>query len=110
LERILYYLVRYAGRTLGTPVPIEVARSLETHRPRAVPLAIMDAAVISALRPAALGESLTGRGLALWLLRLRSHWLKMPPALLARHIFAKLKKRWRPKFTPRLGKRAAEAN
>jgi hypothetical protein len=110
LERILYYLVRYAGRTLGTPVPIEVARSLETHRPRAVPLAIMDAAVISALRPAALGESLTGRGLALWLLRLRSHWLKMPPALLARHIFAKLKKRWRPKFTPRLGKRAADAN
>ena len=36
---------------------------------------------------------------ARWLLYLRSHWLRMPPLLLARHLGYKAYLRWRPSST-----------
>jgi hypothetical protein len=33
---------------------------------------------------------------ARWLLYVRSHWLRMPPALLARHLTTKWMRRFRP--------------
>ena len=89
LERVLYYAVRYARRTLDTDVPQEALSVIEAWRPNIVVRALMDAAVMSALRPMAVGESRAGHRVALWLLYLRSHWLKMPPLLLARHILVK---------------------
>jgi hypothetical protein len=98
LERILFYLVRYSGRVFATDVPARVATAVQAHRPNAVALAIMDAAVMSALRPVLPDESRLRRRLAVWVLYLRSHWLKMPPLLLARHLAAKLIYRLRGRF------------
>ena len=70
--------------------PGRIAAAVQAHRPNALSLAIMDAAVMSALRPALPDEARPGRRIALWVLYLRSHWLKMPPPLLARHLATKL--------------------
>ena len=53
---------------------------------------------MSALQPALPDESRPGRRIALWVLYLRSHWLKMPPLLLARHLATKLLHRLRSRF------------
>jgi Uncharacterised nucleotidyltransferase len=89
LERILYYLIRYVRPVFGTSIPDEVRRAVRPHRPIIIVRAIMDAAVMSALRTPAFGESRPGRRIALRVLYLRSHWLKMPPLLLARHLLIK---------------------
>jgi hypothetical protein len=89
LERILYYLIRYVRPVFGTKIPDEVCRAVRPHRPNIIVGAIMDAAVMSALRTPAFGESRPGRHIALGVLYLRAHWLKMPPLLLARHLFVK---------------------
>jgi hypothetical protein len=72
--------------------------------------AIMDGAVTSALRPTALGEARRGRRLALGVLYLRSHWLKMPPALLARHILIKAARRLRSRLGMPPARTAAGVN
>ena len=74
-----FYLVRYSGRVFATEIPARIAAAVQAHRPNALSLAIMDAAVMSALRPALPDEARPGRRFALWVLYLRSHWLKMPP-------------------------------
>ena len=110
LERILYYALRYGRRVLRTEIPHEVARATAAHRPNPVVLAIMDAAVMSALRPTAFGESSPGRGIALWVLYLRSHWLKMPPLLLLRHVLSKAVQRFRIRFRLASARTAVDTN
>ena len=95
LGRILFYLVRYRGRVFGTAVPAEIEAALQAHRPHVAALAIMDAAITSALCPP---PSQRRRRVALWVLYLRSHWLKMPPLLLARHLATKMVQRLRSRF------------
>ena len=70
----------------------------------------MDAAVISALRPAPSGEASLSRRIALWILYLRSHWLKMPPLVLARHILVKAGRRIRSRLGIPWARSAAGAN
>ena len=53
---------------------------------------------MSALQPTLPEEARPGRRIALWVLYLRSHWLKMPPLLLARHLTIKLLDRWRSRL------------
>lgn len=89
LRRPLYYGLRCAQRLLGTPVP-EAAR-LATARwaPRWPLRPMMDALwrrAVSCPHPEA---ALPGRALALALLYVRGHWLRMPPLLLARHLTIK---------------------
>ena len=98
LERILFYLMRYSGRALATAIPARIATAMEEHRPNPLALAIMDAAVMAALQPVLPDESRRGRHIAIWVLYLRSHWLKMPPLLLARHVASKLLHRLRGRF------------
>jgi Uncharacterised nucleotidyltransferase len=98
LERTLFYLIRYSGRVFATDMPARITTAVHAHRPNAVALAIMDAAVMSALQPALPDEARPGRRIAVWVLYLRSHWLKMPPLLLARHLAAKLIYRVRGRF------------
>jgi hypothetical protein len=98
LERILFYLVRYSGRAFATKIPARIASALHEHRPNPLALAIMDAAIMSALQPVLPDESRPGRRIAIWVLYLRSHWLKMPPLLLARHLAAKLLHRLRSRL------------
>ena len=62
---------------------------------------------MSALQPALPDEARPGRRIALWVLYLRSHWLKMPPLLLARHLATKLLHRLRGRFGLPSGRRRA---
>jgi hypothetical protein len=110
LGRILYYLLRYARQVLATEVPHEVRAAAEAYRPNLVVRAIIDAAVLSALRPAAFGEEDRARDIAVWILYLRSHWLKMPPLVLARHILVKTALRLRSRLGIPGARSAAGAN
>jgi hypothetical protein len=110
LERILYYLLRYQHEVLATEIPHEMRTAAEAYRPNFVGRAIMDVAVISALRSAPSGEARAGCRIALWLLYLRSHWLKMPPAVLARHILVKAARRVRSRLGNSWARSAAGAN
>ncbi len=98
LDRILYYLLRYSRRVFQTDIPTYAERAAQAHGPHIIVRAIMDMLVMSALKPSAPGESRPGRAVALWLLYIRSHWLKMPPLLLIRHLFVKALYRGKDRF------------
>ena len=89
LARPLFYALRYAARVLGTPVPAAVTAALAPAAPGALLLALMDALFLRALMP--LHASCAGplTGLSHGLLYIRGNWLRMPPLLLARHLFHK---------------------
>ena len=89
LGRPLFYALRYAARLLGTPVPVALTDAVAVAGPGPLMLALMDALFLRALMP--LHASCAGplSGLAHSLLYIRGNWLRMPPLLLARHLFHK---------------------
>jgi hypothetical protein len=89
LERPLFYALRHAARLLHTPVPEEVLAALRPAAPNRLLLALMDMLLGRALLPrhASCADGLTRA--ALFLLYVRGNWLRMPPLLLARHLFHK---------------------
>lgn len=89
LTRPLFYALRYTERLLGTPLPPEAAAAREAGRPNPVLLALMDSLFHRALLPmhASCGDGWSG--LARFMIYLRGNWLRMPPLLLARHLFHK---------------------
>ena len=89
LGRPLFYALRYAERLLGTPVPAAVFAALAFARPAAPALALMDQLFLRALMPAHASCATPLTGLARTLLYIRGNWLRMPPLLLARHLFHK---------------------
>jgi hypothetical protein len=91
-SRATYYALRYGGRLLATPVPDRVtARALE-WAPSGPVQRTMDALVERALP---LSER-TRPWVPAAMLKARAHWLRMPPALLARHLAVKAVRRWAP--------------
>jgi len=89
LGRPLFYALRYAQRVLGTPVPAAVTAALAPAAPGAPLLALMDALFLRALLPLHASCAGTLNGLAHGLLYIRGNWLRMPPLMLARHLFHK---------------------
>jgi hypothetical protein len=89
LSRPLFYALRYAARLLGTPVPPAALAAAADGRPNRVLLALMDALFLRALQPphASCADRYTGG--ARFLLYIRGNWLRMPPLMLARHLFHK---------------------
>ena len=89
LGRPLFYALRYSARLLGTQVPPAAMAALAPAAPGRPLLALMDALFLRALLPR--HASCAGRlgGLAHGLLYIRGNWLRMPPLLLARHLFHK---------------------
>jgi hypothetical protein len=87
LERPLYYCLRYACRFLGTPVPAPTLSRVKGFAP-AMPR-LMDALFEQALRPRHRSCRDAGTGLALWLLFVRGHHLRLPPQLLVPHLLRK---------------------
>ena len=99
LTRAFGYSTRYATRLLGTSVPREMLAEISsTPGPARV---FMDWAVPTALLPTHPDRAppLSVRA-ARWLLFLRSHWLRMPPLLLARHTYTKAMRNLRPAGQP----------
>lgn len=96
LSRPLYYAVRYARAFCATPVPGKAMAALESARPPWPVRRLMDALVKRALVPS-LGEGdAASVGTARLLLYVRSHWLRMPPWMLARHLARKATRRLFP--------------
>lgn len=91
-----YYGLRCASRLLGTPVPAEVMAASATAAPSAAVRAAMDALVPLALFPPHPDEPRNAVRLARLALYVRSHWVRMPPLMLFRHLAYKLYRRHRP--------------
>ncbi len=89
LDRPLYYCVRHAVRTFGTPVPASVLQATAPAAPVRWAAALMDGLWQVALRPPHPSLSGPWDGLAAGLLYLRAHWERMPLPLLTYHIMHK---------------------
>lgn len=89
LERPLFYALRYTRKLLDTPIPDVVMAAADAGRPDRALLALMDGLFMRALAPdhASCTDTLTTT--AKELLYVRANWLRMPPLLLARHLFHK---------------------
>ena len=89
LARPLFYALRYAAELLHTPVPDEALQASAAARPGPLLLRLMDALFRRALLPMhpSCGDAWTPA--ARFCLYLRANWLRMPPLLLARHLFHK---------------------
>ena len=86
--RPLYYAFHFARRLLGTPVPDGFLGGL-SPRPGPISMALMDTLAPAAIVPSHPDRVPPGAALARLLLFIRSHWLRMPPLLLARHLAIK---------------------
>ncbi|HWJ94111.1 MAG TPA: hypothetical protein VNT33_05260, partial [Telluria sp.] len=89
LERPLFYALRYTHRLLGTAVPAVVSDAMAYEAPSAPLLALMDRLFMRALLPPHASCTDGFSGAARFLLYVRANWLRMPPLLLARHLFHK---------------------
>ena len=92
LTRPLFYAIRYVGRWFATPVPASTTRVMAAWGPTAAVRVTMDALVERSIATA------VGRGSSLAVLSLyvRSHWLRMPPLQVIRHLTRKAFTRERP--------------
>jgi hypothetical protein len=94
LTRPLYYALRYCQRLLGSEVPANVVEQVERLGAPPPPVRqLMDFLVEQVLRPRLPDER--GTPVSAWLLYVRSHWLRMPPWLLAQHLSRKAWRRLR---------------
>jgi hypothetical protein len=89
LERPLFYALRYCERLFGTTVPAATLAAAAYGRPNRVLLALMDALFGRALLPAHPSCADGFNAAAGALLYIRGNWLRMPPLLLAHHLFHK---------------------
>ncbi|MEQ9395848.1 nucleotidyltransferase domain-containing protein [Haliea sp.] len=89
LSRVLYYALRYLAQLLDLAVPPDVTARLQSAAPVAPVRWIMDRLFASALLPIAVTGQGGWPGFARFALYLRSHYLKMPLPLLARHLWHK---------------------
>lgn len=86
LTRPAFYGLRYAHQLLGTPVPQAVLEASRVAAPPAPALPLMDRLVPLALFPPHPDAPSSRIKPARFLLYLRSHWVRMPPLMLARHL------------------------
>ncbi len=89
LQRPLYYALRYGRMLLDLDVPEAVDRSISAAAPAKPIVDLMDRIMPSALLPDDPDSPSASRAHAASLLYLRSHWLRMPPLLLAGHLTRK---------------------
>jgi len=97
LTRPLYYSLRFCRRLLETPVPESTWRAAEQagRPPRPLPT-LMDELVLRAVCPDRDDRRTPGAQAARVVLYARSHWLRMPPWLLAYHLTRKALRAWVP--------------
>lgn len=97
LRRPLHHALFHLERLLGPRVPQAWRAELDALRPPWLQHQLMAWLLGVALRPRHPSTRSRGEGLALWLLYVRSHWLRMPPHLLVPHL---LRKGWQRRFPP----------
>lgn len=89
LGRPLFYALRYAVRLLNTPIPSGMMDAAKSTRPNPLTLILTDQLFERALMPTHNSCSDWLTGTARRILYVRATWLRMPPLLLARHLFHK---------------------
>ncbi len=90
LARPLYYALRYCQALLDLPVPDSAQRAAQEAEPISPVRRLMDAMTSRALVPDGWEGPSSRTSRARFLLYARSHWLRMPPWLLTRHLSRKL--------------------
>ncbi len=90
VARPFWYVVQAAHRLLGTPFPPSLLEPPPGEAPGALTARLMNHLVAKVLTPRLPTEPRPA--LAQWLLYVRSHWVRMPPGLLASHL---MRKGWR---------------
>ncbi len=94
LQRPLFYALRYCHDLLNTPVPDGVLQAARVARPAGLALPLMDRLVTMAMSVSKAHQRPWVHAWARWTLYIRSHWLRMPPTLLAKHLTHKALKDW----------------
>ena len=89
LGRPLFYALRYCPRLLGTVVPPSVQAAMAPEGPGTALLWLMDRLFGRALLPLHASCEDVFSNAARFALYVRGNWLRMPPPLLARHLFHK---------------------
>ena len=89
LSRPLFYALRYVVHFLKTPIPLSMIEAAQSGRPNPLTLIFTDQLFERALMPAHKSCSDWLTGAARQILYVRATWLRMPPLLLARHLFHK---------------------
>jgi hypothetical protein len=89
LTRPLYYALRYCQALLGCPVPAFVQQAARLAEPMPPVRSLMDALTCRAVTPDGWEGPSLRTSQARFLLFVRSHWLRMPPWLLTRHLARK---------------------
>lgn len=92
-ERPLYHGVFFARQLLDTPVPGHVVEALRDVAPALPFRGLVHAAMRRAILPEAGERPQAWRSVAEQLLLLRAHWLRMPPGMLARHLWTQVRRR-----------------
>lgn len=99
LTRPLFYALRYCQRFFGTRIPAPVMeRVAHLGAPGPAARVLIDRLVGSVLTPRVPEEP--GPTWSARLLYARSHWLRMPPGLLARHLSRKALRRFKAAGSP----------
>ena len=97
LERPLYYLLSTCVRLLGTAVPRPYMAAVRRDgAPNVAVRTLMPHLILAALAPDDPDRPRMLTAVSRRLLYVRVHWLRMPPAQLARHLGIKLGRRLRP--------------
>jgi hypothetical protein len=91
LARPASYGLRYAQRLLGTPVPAAVVEASAAGAPAGPVLGAMDRLAPVGLFPQHPDEPRRVARAAWLALYVRSHWVKMPPVMLTRHLWRKVR-------------------
>ncbi len=86
LARPAFYGLRYAARLLGTPIPPAISAAAQAWAPPAAVVALMDRLVPHALFTPHPDRPRRAAAYARLLLYVRSHWVRMPPLMLLRHL------------------------
>ena len=86
LTRPLFYGLRYSQQFFSTKIPDFVQFEIGGCKPNWLVRTLMDHLVPLAILPGHPDYPNSWASLSRWLLYIRSHWLKMPPLLLVRHL------------------------
>ena len=89
LQRALHHGLWCAAHVLQTPVPAHTQQAIASWGPGPLPATILKAAWGRALRSPHASAADGGTPFALFALYVRAHWLRMPPLMLARHLWIK---------------------
>lgn len=93
LQRPLFYALRVCRRLLDTPIPENVTEASRAGRPWWPATPVMESLARRALLPDTDGINWR-TGAALWILYVRSHWMRMPIHLLVQHLTRKTLRKW----------------